>query len=123
MIFARKLMVMVLFGLLTIVAAAHDGHKHGTKTVMGTVQTVEKTQVSIKTTKGKSMAFVLNGTTKIVKMKGRKPGTRDDLKQGVRVAVKFDASTTPPSAVEIMVAGTSHGSHSHGEHEGMEHNH
>lgn len=115
------LLILLLCVFTTVTAAAHDGHKHGGKMVMGTVQSVNQNQMKVKMKDGETMIFVIEEKTKIVQMMGKKPGAREDLKPGSRVAVKFDASATPFKALEVKVAGTAHDNHAHKE--GMKHNH
>ena len=117
----KTLTILTLCLLVTGMAMAHGGEKHGSKTVMGFVQSVENGQVEFKTKDGKDMTFSLAKDTTI--MNGKSAGKVSDLKEGSRAMIKYDPSTKPFTAHEIMLAGGSTGSNSHGDHDHGGHDH
>ena len=78
-----------MFGAVLVVALAipgytfaHEGHVHK---VMGTVTTVNETQLEVKATDGKTSMIVLNDKTKI--LRGKANAKVEQLKPGERVVV------------------------------------
>jgi hypothetical protein len=84
-------------------AAAHEGHKHKTHKMMGTVKAVHAdiNHVEIATARGTSGFYVdantkyLRGTTKL---------TLADLKPGTRVVVEAKAEGEKMTAVQVKVS-------------------
>jgi hypothetical protein len=85
--------------IAAVVALAHGGNEH----IIGTIATVENDRVTVKTTDGKTVAAILNSSTKYLKDKGKV--TKADLAPGIRVVIdaKMDAKTKAYSALEVRV--------------------
>jgi hypothetical protein len=94
---------LVLAGLFLLLAstpiAAHAGHTHR---YMGTILTATGSELSLKTTDGKTISFKLDETTRI--LKGKAPGGAKDLEPGVRAVVEADGGKEPALAKSIKVA-------------------
>src|SRR4051812_3549169 len=79
-------MKKLLFVLLAIslfvpgLAVAHPGHDHK---LMGTISSIDKNKIVIKTTEGKDATFEVTPTTTF--KKGTAKGALADLKAGMRV--------------------------------------
>ena len=87
--------------LLPAVPLAHPGHDHK---LMGTVTSIDKNKVVMKTTEGKDMTFEVTPTTAF-KM-GSKKGTQSDLKAGMRVVVNVGDGVEPLKAKEVQYSAT-----------------
>ena len=83
--------------LVPAVSLAHPGHDHK---LMGTVTSIDKNKVVMKTTEGKDMTFEVTPTTTF-KM-GSKKGTQSDLKAGMRVVVNVGDGVEPLKAKEVQ---------------------
>ena len=94
-----RLVVLILaLGLLApIVAAAHPGHDHK---LMGTISSIDKNKVVMKTTEGKDMTFEVTPTTTF--KAGSKRGSQTDLKAGMRVVVNVGDGVEPLKAKEVQ---------------------
>jgi hypothetical protein len=92
----------VLFAVLAIsllvpaVSMAHPGHEHKT---MGTVTSIDKAKLVVKSTEGKDVTFDVTPTTTF--KSGNKKGTQTDLKAGMRVVV-LTAGETEHTAKEVQ---------------------
>ena len=82
----KKLLFVVLALSLFIpsLALAHPGHEHK---LMGTVTSVDKNKIVIKTTEGKEETFEVTPTTTF--KKGTAKGMLSDLKAGMRVVASM----------------------------------
>ena len=70
--------------LLPAAAWAHKGHAHK---ALGTVASIQGSQVAVKTTDGKAITVMLDSTTKVTRGKTKLDGTA--LKVGERVSVDY----------------------------------
>ena len=95
-------MKQLLFAVLAIsllvpaVSLAHPGHDHK---LMGTISSIDKNKVVMKTTEGKDATFEIVPTT--VFKNGSKRGAQADLKAGMRVVVSGGESE-PMQAKEVQ---------------------
>ena len=99
-----KQLIFAALALSLLVPAlplAHPGHDHK---LMGTVTSVDKNKVVMKTTEGKDMTFEVTPTTTF-KM-GSKKGTQSDLKSGMRVVVNVGDGVEPLKAKEVQYSAT-----------------
>jgi hypothetical protein len=90
-------MVLALSLLVPVVPMAHPGHDHK---LMGTVSSIDKNKVVMKTTEGKDMIFEIVPTTTF--KQGSKRGMQTDLKAGMRVVVNVGDGVEPLKAKEIQ---------------------
>lgn len=74
--------VLALSLLVPALPMAHPGHEHKT---MGTVTSVEKSKLVVKTTEGKDVTFEIIPTTAF--KRGKDKGMQTDIKAGMRVVV------------------------------------
>jgi hypothetical protein len=96
----KKLALLALTVLIaTAPVAAHEGHTHR---YMGTIASASDSELSLKTTDGKTVTFKLNETTRI--MRGKEAGGVKDLEPGARVVVEADGGKTPTLAKTIKLA-------------------
>lgn len=95
----KKLLFVVLaLSLLTPVASlAHPGHDHK---LMGTISSIDKNKVVVKTTEGKDMTFEVVPTT--VFKRGKDKGAQAELKAGMRVVVNIGDGKEPLKAKEVQ---------------------
>lgn len=78
-------------------SAAHPGHDHK---LMGTITSIDKNKVVMKTTEGKSMTFEITPTTTL--KRGKEKGTLADLKAGMRVVVNVGDGVEPLKAKDVQ---------------------
>ena len=78
-------------------AAAHPGHDHK---LMGTISSIDKNKVVVKTTEGKDMTFEITALTTF--KRGKDKGTASDLKAGMRVVVNIGDGVAPLKAKEVQ---------------------
>ena len=90
-------MVLALSLLVPVVPMAHPGHDHK---LMGTVSSIDKNKVVMKTTEGKDMTFEIVPTTTF--KQGTKRGMQTDLKAGMRVVVNVGDGVEPLKAKEVQ---------------------
>jgi hypothetical protein len=99
----RVLKRLVLFFAIAVLAtaplAAHEGHVHR---YMGTIATATDSQLSLKTTDGKTLTFKLDETTKIVR--GKVPGGVKDLEPGTRAVIEAEGGKEAVVAKTIRVS-------------------
>src|SRR5919106_4362125 len=74
--------VLALSLLVPALPLAHPGHEHKT---MGTVTSMEKARLVVKTTEGKDVTFEILPTTSF--KRGKDKGMQSDLKAGLRVVI------------------------------------
>src|SRR4030095_16977277 len=89
--------VLALSLLVPALPMAHPGHDHK---LMGTISSIDKNKVVMKTTEGKDMTFEVVPTT-VFKM-GTKKGAQADLKAGMRVVVNVGDGVEPLKAKEVQ---------------------
>lgn len=92
--------VLAISLLVLALPMAHPGHEHKT---MGTVTSVEKAKLVVKTTEGKDVTFEILPTTDF--KRGKDKGMQTDLKAGMRVVV-VTAGETELKAKEIQYSAT-----------------
>lgn len=78
-------------------SVAHPGHDHK---LMGTISSIDKNKVVVKTTEGKDMTFEITPLTAFKKGKDR--GAAADLKAGMRVVVNIGDGVEPLKAKEVQ---------------------
>jgi hypothetical protein len=88
--------VLALSLLVPALPLAHPGHEHKT---MGTVSSIEKNTLMVKSTEGKDVTFEIVPTTTF--KRGKDKGALADLKAGMRVVV-ITAGETEHKAKEIQ---------------------
>lgn len=76
---------------------AHPGHDHK---LMGTVTSIDKNKVVMKTTEGKEMTFQVLPTTTF--KRGKDKGAQAELKAGMRVVVNVGDGVEPLKAKEVQ---------------------
>lgn len=90
--------VLALTLLAPALPMAHPGHEHKT---MGTIASVDKAKLVVKSTEGKDVTFDIIPTTTF--KRGKDKGAAADLKAGMRVVV-ITAGETESKAKEIQYA-------------------
>lgn len=94
---AALAMVLALSGTAVF---AHPGHDHK---LMGTISSIDKTHVVMKTTDGKEHKFEIVATTKLLRgTTGKDKGAAADLKVGMRVVVNVGNGVAPLKAKEVQ---------------------
>ena len=89
--------VLALSFLIPAVPMAHPGHDHK---LMGTISSIDKNKIVMKTTEGKDMTFEVVPTTTF--KVGAKKGSQADLKAGMRVVVNVGDGVEPLKAKEVQ---------------------
>ena len=84
------------------VAMAHPGHDHK---LMGTITSIDKDKVVVKTTEGKDMTFEITPLTTF--KRGKAKGVAADLKAGMRVVVNIGDGVEPLKAKEVQYSAAS----------------
>ena len=100
----KTFLFLVLATALLAPAApfAHPGHDHK---LMGTISSIEKNKVVVKTTEGKEMTFEITPLTTF--KRGKQKGIASDLKTGMRVVVNIGDGVEPLKAKDVQYsAGT-----------------
>jgi hypothetical protein len=93
---ATSFAVLALSLLVPAVPMAHPGHDHK---LMGTISSIDKNKIVMKTTEGKDMTF------EVVRPRlqaGTKRGAQADLKAGMRVVVNVGDGVEPLKAKEVQ---------------------
>ena len=93
--------VLALSLLIPAVPMAHPGHDHK---LMGTISSIDKNKIVMKTTEGKDMTFEVTPTTTF--KRGTAKGTQTDLKAGMRVVVNVGDGVEPLKAKEVQYSAT-----------------
>jgi hypothetical protein len=83
--------------LVPALPMAHPGHDHK---LMGTISSIDKNKIVMKTTEGKDMTFEVTPITAF--KTGNKKGAQGDLKAGMRVVVNVGDGVEPLKAKEIQ---------------------
>jgi hypothetical protein len=89
--------VLALALLAPAVPLAHPGHDHK---LMGTITSIDKNTVVVKTTEGKEMTFEITPITAF--KRGKAKGAQSDLKAGLRVVVNIGDGVAPLKAKEVQ---------------------
>lgn len=95
------LLVVAAALLAPAVPLAHPGHDHK---LMGTISSIDKNKVVVKTTEGKDMTFEITPLTAF--KRGRDKGTASDLKAGMRVVVNIGDGVEPLKAKEVQYSAS-----------------
>jgi hypothetical protein len=96
------LLVLATALLAPAVPLAHPGHDHK---LMGTISSIDKNKVVVKTTEGKDMTFEITPLTTF--KRGKQKGMKSDLKAGMRVVVNIGDGVEPLKAKDVQYsAGT-----------------
>jgi hypothetical protein len=83
--------------LVPAVPLAHPGHDHK---LMGTITSVDKNKVVVKTTEGKDMTFEVTPVTTF--KSGTRKGAQSELKAGMRVVVNVGDGVEPLKAKDVQ---------------------
>ena len=92
-----------LFAVLTLSLLAparpraHPGHDHK---LMGTVSSIDRNKVVVKTTEGKDITFEVVPTTTF--KRGKDIGMQSELKAGMRVVVNVGDGVEPLKAKDVQ---------------------
>ena len=89
--------ILALSLLVPALPMAHPGHDHK---LMGTITSIDKNKVAMKTTEGKDMTFEIVPTTAF--KTGTKKGAQAELKAGMRVVVNVGDGVEPLKAKEVQ---------------------
>ena len=99
----RFLFVILAIALLApSVSLAHPGHDHK---LMGTIASIDKNKVVVKTTEGKDMTFEVTPVTTF--KSGSKKGAQSELKPGMRVVVNVGDGVEPLKAKDVQYSAAS----------------
>lgn len=94
----RTILGLVTVLVLSIPAAAHEGHVHK---VMGTITARQDDRLEVRTRDGKTVSITLNEKTSV--LRGRAKADVDALKPGERVVVDVGNGKAPLTAREIKL--------------------
>ena len=83
--------------LMPALPMAHPGHDHK---LMGTISSIDKNKIVMKTTEGKDMTFEVTPITAF--KAGTKKGAQSELKAGMRVVVNVGDGVEPLKAKEVQ---------------------
>jgi hypothetical protein len=99
----NKFLILILCAALLVpsLAAAHPGHDHK---LMGTISSIDKNKVVVKTTEGKDMTFEITPLTAF--KRGKQKGMQSDLKAGMRVVVNIGDGVEPLKAKEVQYSAS-----------------
>jgi hypothetical protein len=99
----RNFLFLVLAAALLAPAVplAHPGHDHK---LMGTITSIDKNKVVVKTTEGKDMTFEITPLTTF--KSGKQKGAASDLKAGLRVVVNIGDGVEPLKAKDVQYTAT-----------------
>jgi hypothetical protein len=89
--------VLAIALLSTASPLAHPGHDHK---LMGTIASIDKNKVVVKTTEGKEMTFEITPLTTF--KRGKQKGMQTDLKAGMRVVVNIGDGVEPLKAKDVQ---------------------
>ena len=90
-------LVLAAAVLTPSLVVAHPGHDHK---LMGTISSIDKNKVVVKTTEGKDMTFEITPLTTF--KRGKNKGAQSDLKAGMRVVVNIGDGVEPLKAKEVQ---------------------
>src|SRR5687767_9259118 len=94
-------LVLATAVLAPAIPMAHPGHDHK---LMGTISSIDKNKVVMKTTEGKDMTFEVTPTTSF--KAGGKKGAQSELKAGMRVVVNVGDGVEPLKAKEVQYSAS-----------------
>ena len=94
--------VLAISLLVPALPSAHPGHDHK---LMGTISSIDKNKVVMKTTEGKDTTFEITPITTF--KSGTKKGAQADLKAGMRVVVNVGDGVEPLKAKEVQYSAAS----------------
>lgn len=99
----KTVLFLVLATALLVPALplAHPGHDHK---LMGTITSIDKNKVVVKTTEGKDMTFEITPLTTF--KRGKQKGIASDLKAGLRVVVNIGDGVEPLKAKDVQYTAT-----------------
>jgi hypothetical protein len=99
----KKFLFLILAAALLVpgISMAHPGHDHK---LMGTISSIDKNKVVVKTTEGKDMTFVVTPLTTF--KRGKQKGMQSDLKAGMRVVVNIGDGVEPLKAKEVQYSAS-----------------
>jgi hypothetical protein len=83
--------------LVPALPMAHPGHDHK---LMGTISSIDKNKIVMKTTEGKDMTFEVTPITTF--KSGTRKGAQGDFKAGMRVVVNVGDGVEPLKAKEVQ---------------------
>lgn len=106
--------ILVALAAAFSVALAHEGEKHESKTLLGTVKTVQKDKVEIETPDGKKVTVALDPDTEYTKE--GKTLTREAVEPGMRVAMEVTEEEDGGMLCHRMTLGMMMGGDMHGMH-------
>ena len=89
--------VLALSLLVPAMPMAHPGHDHK---LMGTISSIDKNKIVMKTTEGKDMTFEVTPVT--IFKTGTKRGEQSALKAGMRVVVNVGDGVEPLKAKDVQ---------------------
>lgn len=89
--------VLAISLLVPALPTAHPGHDHK---LMGTISSIDKNKIVMKTTEGKDMTFEVTPITTF--KAGTRKGTQSELKAGMRVVVNVGDGVEPLKAKEVQ---------------------
>ena len=95
------LTVLIMALVVPAAARAHEGHPHK---VMGTVSSVDGSNLMVKTTDGKTVMVMLNGKTKITQ--GKAKLTAAALKVGDRIVAEGAEEKEMLTAATVQVGAS-----------------
>src|ERR671912_2336625 len=95
-------LIMATALLAPAVPLAHPGHDHK---LMGTISSIDKNKVVVKTTEGKDMTFEITPLTAF--KRGKQKGAPTDLKAGMRVVVNIGDGVEPLKAKDVQYSDMS----------------
>jgi hypothetical protein len=98
---AALFLVLAVVLLAPAVPLAHPGHDHK---LMGTITSIDKNKVVVKTTEGKDMTFEITPLTTF--KRGKQKGAQSDLKAGLRVVVNIGDGVEPLKAKDVQYTAT-----------------
>ena len=94
--------VLALSLLVPALPMAHPGHDHK---LMGTITSIDKNTIVMKTTEGKDMTFDVTPTTTF--KSGKNKGAQAELKAGMRVVVNVGNGVEPLKAKDVQYSAAS----------------
>lgn len=93
--------VLALSLLTPALPMAHPGHDHK---LMGTISSIDKNKIVMKTTEGKDMTFEVTPVTTF--KRGTAKGAQADLKAGMRVVVNVGDGVEPLKAKDVQYSAS-----------------
>ena len=94
--------VLAISLLVPALPMAHPGHDHK---LMGTISSIDKNKIAMKTTEGKDMTFEVTPVTTF--KSGSKKGAQSELKPGMRMVVKVGDGVEPLKTKDVQYSAAS----------------